>query len=292
MPSGRPSSSCTARAQASSASRSMPVSWPISWSIETRSSLATLPVAPAGTGQPPSSPKEDSNERTPASRAASALASPWPRVLWKWAVSSTPGRRSKARREELAHLGRVGHAGGVAEADLGHARGGQPVGDGEHGLGLDRALVGAAEGHRDHRGHAQVLGQRALGHALQAGQRLLDRPVHVGPVVRLGGRQEQVGLVEVLAQARARCPARARWARVRPPRPRPGTSMAASTSAASASWGITSARTKLVTSSRRRPGAGQLVDQRDLGRGGDDLGLVLEPVARADLADGDGVGHA
>jgi hypothetical protein len=38
-------------------------------------------------------------------------------------------------------------------------------------------------------------------------------------------------------------------------------------------------------------GAGEPVDQRDLGRGGDDLGLVLEPVARADLADGDGVGH-
>ena len=32
-----------------------------------------------------------------------------------------------------------------------------------------------------------------------------------------------------------------------------GTSMRASTSAASASWGITSARTKLVTSMRRRP---------------------------------------
>ena len=78
----------------------MPVSWPISCSIETRSSLATLPVAPAGTGQPPSSPNEDSNERTPASRAASALARPWPRVLWKWAVSSTPGRRSKARAKK------------------------------------------------------------------------------------------------------------------------------------------------------------------------------------------------
>ena len=200
-PSGRPSSSWTARAQASSASRSMPVSWPISCSIDTRSSLATLPVAPAGTGQPPSSPNEDSNERTPASSAASALARPWPRVLWKWAVSSTSGRRSKARPKKLAHLGRVGHAGGVAEADLGHAGGHQAVGDGEHGLGLDGSLVGAAEGDRDHRGHAQVLGQRALGHALQAGQRLLDRPVHVGPVVRLGGRQEQVGLLEVLAHA-------------------------------------------------------------------------------------------
>ena len=67
----------------------MPVSMPISCSIETRSSVAMLPVAPGGTGQPPSSPKLDSNDSTPASSAASTLARPWPRVLWKWAVSST-----------------------------------------------------------------------------------------------------------------------------------------------------------------------------------------------------------
>ncbi len=66
----------------------MPVGCPISWSIETRSSVAMLPVAPRGTGQPPSSPNELSKERTPASSAASTLARPWPRVLWKWPVSS------------------------------------------------------------------------------------------------------------------------------------------------------------------------------------------------------------
>ncbi len=49
-----------------------------------------LPVAPGGTGQPPSSPNDDSNERTPAPSAATTFASPWPRVLWKCAVSSTP----------------------------------------------------------------------------------------------------------------------------------------------------------------------------------------------------------
>ena len=65
-PSGRPSTRCTSRAHSSSAPRSIPVSAPISWSIETTSSVATLPVAPAGTGQPPSSPKLDSKERTPA----------------------------------------------------------------------------------------------------------------------------------------------------------------------------------------------------------------------------------
>ncbi len=62
---------------------------PISCSIETMSSVAMLPVAPAGTGQPPSSPKLDSKLTTPASSAASTFARPAPRVLWKWAVSST-----------------------------------------------------------------------------------------------------------------------------------------------------------------------------------------------------------
>ena len=69
-PSGRPSTSCAARAASSSRARSTPVSAPISCSIETTSSVATLPVAPSGTGQPPSSPKLDSNERIPASYAA------------------------------------------------------------------------------------------------------------------------------------------------------------------------------------------------------------------------------
>ena len=48
-----------------------------------------LPVAPAGTGQPPSSPMLDSYDEQPACRAASTLARPCPRVLWKCAVSWT-----------------------------------------------------------------------------------------------------------------------------------------------------------------------------------------------------------
>ena len=106
------------RATSSSACRSMPVATPISWNIETRSSVATLPVEPGGTGQPPSSPKLDSKLVMPTSCAASAFARPWPRVLWKCAVSSTPGSASRAAAKNGAHLTRVGHAGGVAEADL------------------------------------------------------------------------------------------------------------------------------------------------------------------------------
>ena len=68
----------------------------ISSSIDTRSSVEMFPVEPGGTGQPPSSPKADSNDAMPCSSAAIALASPCPRVLWKWAVSSASGRRSRA----------------------------------------------------------------------------------------------------------------------------------------------------------------------------------------------------
>ena len=67
--------------------------------------------------------------------------------------------------------------------------------------------------------------------------------------------------------------------------------MRSSTSSASASWGITSARTKLVTSRRLHAGAREQVDQPHLLVGGDDLRLVLEAVAGADLADADSPGR-
>ena len=64
-----------------------------------------------------------------------------------------------------------------------------------------------------------------------------------------------------------------------------GRSIAASTSSASASWGMTSARTKLVDLDAPQAGAHERVDEPHLVVGGDDLGLVLEAVARTDLAD-------
>ena len=169
-----------------------------------------LPVEPGGTGQPPSSPNADSNESIPGSSAASTLASPWPRVLWKWAVSSTPGEPLARGGEELAHLARVRHPGGVAEGDLLAAGGGQPLGDLEHPLDRDLALVGTAEAGRDHALAAQPLGQRALDHPLEPGQRLVDRAVDVLAVVGLRGGEEEVDLVEAVAVRRARGRARAR----------------------------------------------------------------------------------
>ena len=64
-----------------------------------------------------------------------------------------------------------------------------------------------------------------------------------------------------------------------------GSRIASSTSSASASWGMTSGRTKLVTSSRRRPVAPSMLDQPHLLGRGDHLGLVLKAVPGADFAD-------
>ena len=101
----------------------MPVSIPISCSIETRSSLATLPVAPAGTGQPPSSPKLDSKESTPASQrrqhVGQRLAAGVVEVGGAFDLRQLLGGAA----EELADLERVRHPGGVAEADLDRAGG-------------------------------------------------------------------------------------------------------------------------------------------------------------------------
>ena len=111
-----------------------------------------------------------------------------------------PGEALAGGGEELADLARVGHPGGVAEADLGAAGGGEALGDLEDPLGRHLALVGAAEGGRDHALAAQPgLGRGGEG-ALEAGQRLLDRAVDVLAVVGLGGGEEDADLVEAVAQ--------------------------------------------------------------------------------------------
>ncbi len=127
-----------------------------------------FPVAPGVSGLPPSSPKADSNESTPCSSAASTLASPCPRVLWKWAVSSTPSSRSTADGEELADLARVRHPGRVAERDLLAAGLRKLLGDLEHARRRDLALVGTAEGDRDHALAAKPLGARRRDGPLEA----------------------------------------------------------------------------------------------------------------------------
>ena len=91
----------------------------------------------------------------------------------------------------------------------------QPLGDLEHAVGLDVPLVRAAEGHRDDALAAQPRLAGARQHALEAGQRLLDRAVDVRAVVRLARGQEDVDLVERPALAAVRVEQRER--RVEPP---------------------------------------------------------------------------
>ena len=52
-----------------------------------------LPVAPGANGQPPMPPADASSEVTPDSSAAYALASPVPRVSWRWTPIGTPNAR-------------------------------------------------------------------------------------------------------------------------------------------------------------------------------------------------------
>ena len=167
-------------------------------SIETRSSVAMLPVAPAGTGQPPSSPKLDSKlvhaglqrrehvgealparvvevrgqlDASPSALARAARRTRAPAAGW-------PCRWCRRSRSPAAPASRS------ARGDL------------EHALGRHVALVGAAERRRDHPLAAQPRLARPGEHALQAGERLGDRAVDVLAVVGLRGRQEDVDLVE------------------------------------------------------------------------------------------------
>ena len=94
-----------------------------------------LPVAPAGTGQPPSSPNEDSKLSQPGLERGEHVRQALPaRVVEVRRQLDAVAEPLARRREERAHLPRVGHPGGVAEADLLRARGDQPLGDLEHAL--------------------------------------------------------------------------------------------------------------------------------------------------------------
>ena len=87
----RPTMPSASAAAAIMASRSIPVLTPMSSTMCTSSSVAMLPVAPGAYGQPPRPPTEASKSDTPSSRAASTLASPVPRVLWKCRFSAVSG---------------------------------------------------------------------------------------------------------------------------------------------------------------------------------------------------------
>ncbi len=169
------------------------------------------PVAPGGTGQPPSSPNADSKESIAVlhrgEHVRQALATGVVEVRGELGVAEL--RPSGV--EEVADLSRVRHPGGVAEGDLGTSGRLQPPGDLEHPLNRHLALVGATEAGRDHTLAAQPLRQRALDHALEPRERFGDRAVDVLSVVRLRRREEQVDLVEALAPLQRVDRAPSRW---------------------------------------------------------------------------------
>src|SRR4051794_16599120 len=192
--------------------------------------------------------------------------------------------------EEGSHLARVGHAGRVAEADLLRAGGDEALGDDEDALGRDLALVGAAEARADHALAAQARLAGARQHALQPGQRLLDRAVDVLAVVGLGAAQEDVDLLEAVAQLERVVQAALVGDEHRDGDvggdPRALEDLAA-VGELRDDVGAHEARDLEALEAAVR----ERLDQTDLVVGGDDLGLVLKAIARADLADADAVGE-
>ena len=207
-------------------SRSTPVAICISASIETRSSVAMLPVAPAG----PDIRRARRSSTRSSPRRPRAPRARWPapaRGCCESGRSAAP-RRRRARRRAASRAAlksswtwrglaipvvspkAISCGPGVAQAR----------GDLQHALGRDAALIRAAERRRDHPLAAQPGRAGARQHDLQPLERLGDRAVHVLLVVRLRGRQEDADLVERRAlaatgrrAARARSRGRARWER-------------------------------------------------------------------------------
>ena len=208
--------------------------------------------------------------------------------------SARSARRAVARLAACSKKARtwtgIGHPRRVAERDLLAARVGQALRDLEHALLGHLALVGAAERDRDHALAAQARCAGPRDDLLQPRERLLDRAVDVLAVVRLARREEQVDLVEqplarllLDRERRARALSRSGSAPCRRRRRRARSSAAP-------------ARRRRAAGSRRaartrspRAGCSPVRERQSISAhlvgGVDDLGLVLEAVARADLAD-------
>ena len=213
LPSGRPSTSCAAREAVEQRAAGPPRSRsPSRASIETRSSVAMLPVAPAGTGQPPSSPKLDSKLSTPGLERRQHVREPLTaRVvevrgqLDARQRARTPPRRTSRTCTGLAipvvspNPTSTAPASTSARAIV------------EHPLDRHVPLVRAPERGRDHALAAQPLGQRPRERALASPPSdSVDRAADVLLVVGLRRRQEAVDLLEPIARRAARARARAR----------------------------------------------------------------------------------
>ena len=89
-------------------------------------------MEPAGTGQPPSSPKLDSKLVQPARERGVCVGQSLPAGVVEVRGDLDPGQPLDGGGEELLDIGGVGHTGGVAETDLGGAGGSELLGEVEH----------------------------------------------------------------------------------------------------------------------------------------------------------------
>ena len=104
-----------------------------------------FPVAPAGTGHPPSSPKLDSNDSDAGLERRQHVRQSLPAGVMKVRRQLDARQRLAGGAEERAHLDRVGHPSRIAEADLSRSRFCQRRRHREHPLRRHVPLIRTAE---------------------------------------------------------------------------------------------------------------------------------------------------
>ena len=237
--------------------------------------MATLPVARGANGQPPRPPTDASSTDAPASSAAQRVRDAVWRVSWKW--TAVAARATRPAR-------RAAHGPGVAtpivsartNSPLPRPRDAGEVGD---AAGVDLALEGAAEGDADRHGRRPV----AAASTPPARERLGERAF---PFRRLNA---SVAASVRFAPVEPRCGepllARARSGRAR--------RLDAVDVARSGDDLLRAGHLRHALARRRssppRPGEarrGEPPRELSAHAGREHRRLVLEPVARADVADG------
>ena len=198
-------------------------------------------------------------------------------------------RLARDAREHLPHRRRRRHAGGVAERDERDAELGEAPRVGDDDRRVDRALERTAERHRDRPDHPEPPARRRhhLGDVLPL---LGARALQVRLRVRLGRGNEQADLVRAVSRAPGRRPpARPRARSRRSPcrTRRRAAAAAAAVREASANCGTTFGFEYDVASIRSKPIAAKRSISASLVSVGDEVGLVLQPVAGEALAEDD-----
>src|SRR5215218_6365048 len=195
-----------------------------------------------------------------------------------------PGQPLLGGEEKLADLAGVRHAGGVAEPKLVRAGGGDSLGQVEHAARVDVAVVGAAEGDGDHAFAVEPGVEDAREHALDRRERVVDGAVDVLAVVRLRRTEEDADLVKAIAVIECLLEAA-----LVGDEDAEG-DVVGDVDALQHLGGVGELREHVGAHEARdldaaQPGARERVHEPDLVLGADLVGLVLEPVARPDLAD-------